>query len=82
MRDEFKQLEIRTLTHPNAFFDTITIDCKASGFSSADYLISEFHKYDINLRKINDNEVGITLNETTTIDDLATLIEVFAYLKD
>ena len=82
LRDEFKQLDIKSATHPNNFFDTITVDCKASGFSSADYLISEFHKYDINLRKVNDDQIGITLNETTTIDDLATLIEVFAYLKD
>lgn len=45
-------------------------------------MISEFHKYGLNLRKISDNFVGVTLNETTTIDDLATLIEVFALLKD
>lgn len=82
MRDEFKQLEIKAITHPNNFFDTVTIDCQASGFSSADYLVSEFHKYDINLRKISDNLVGISLNESTTIDDLATLIEVFAFVKD
>jgi len=60
----------------------LTIDCQASGFSSADYLLSEFHKYNLNLRKISDNLVGISLNEATTIDDLATLIEVFALLKD
>jgi hypothetical protein len=30
----------------------------------------------------NDDQIGITLIETTTIDDLATLIEVFANLKD
>lgn len=60
----------------------MTIDCQASGFSSADYLLSEFHKNGINLRKTTDNYVSISLNETTTISDLATLIEIFAYLKD
>lgn len=45
-------------------------------------MLSEFHKYDINLRKVTDNIVGISLNETTTIDDLADLIEIFALLKD
>ena len=44
--------------------------------------MSEFHKYDINLRKVTDNIVGISLNETTSIDDLADLIEIFALLKD
>jgi glycine cleavage system pyridoxal-binding protein P len=45
-------------------------------------LISEFHKNDINLRKVNDNLTGITINETTTIDDLADVIEIFAYIKE
>jgi hypothetical protein len=44
--------------------------------------LSEFHKNDINLRKVDDNLAGVTLNETTTIDDLAELIEIFAVLKE
>ena len=82
LRDHFRQLEIVCVTHPLNFFDTLTIDVKASGFSSADYVLSEFHKHDINLRKVDENHVGISINEQTTIDDLATLIEVFAYIKD
>lgn len=27
LRDEFRTLEIKSVTHPNNFFDTVTIDC-------------------------------------------------------
>jgi glycine dehydrogenase len=77
-----RSFDIQVVNHPNNFFDTLTIDCHASNFSSADYLISEFHKHDINLRKVDDRHVSISLNETTTITDLADLIEIFAYLRD
>ncbi len=80
--EEFRKLNIKIVTDHNKFFDTIVIDCAASGFSSSDYLLSEFHKNDINLRKVDDNLAGITLNETTTIDDLADVIEIFAFIKE
>ena len=80
--DEFKKLGIKVVTDKDKFFDTIVIDCAASGFSSSDYLLSEFHKNDINLRKVTDNLTGISINETTTIDDLADVIEIFAYIKE
>lgn len=82
LREELQQLGVKVINHRNNFFDTLTIDCQASGFSSSDFVLSEFHKYDMNLRKITDNLVSISMNETTTIDDLATLIEIFAYIKD
>lgn len=82
LRDEFAQLGIKCINEPNHFFDTLTFDCAGSGFSSSDFIISEFHKYDINLRKVTDNLVSVSLNETTTIDDLASLIEIFAHLKE
>lgn len=62
-------------------FDTITIDAQASGLSSADYVVSEFHKYGMNLRRICDKYVGISFNETTTLVDLDEIIEVFSDLK-
>lgn len=80
--EEFKKLGIKVVTDKDKFFDTIVIDCQASGFSSTDYLLSEFHKNDINLRKVDDNLTGITINETTTTDDLADVIEIFAYIKE
>lgn len=60
----------------------MAINTKESGFSSSDYVISEFHKYGINLRKIDDELVSIAFNETTSIVDLDELIEIFAELKD
>lgn len=65
MRDELVKLGVKVITDKDAFFDTIAIDCKASGFSSADWLLAEFSKFDCNLRKIDNNTVGITFNETT-----------------
>lgn len=82
LREELRNLNIVTITHPMNFFDTVTIDCAASGFSSADYVLSEFHKHEMNLRKIDDNLISVSLNETTTITDLADMIEVFAFIKD
>jgi len=70
------------VTDKHAFFDTLAIDCIASGFSSADFVLSEFHKFDCNLRKIDNNHVGLSLNENTTIENLRELIEVFALIKE
>ena len=44
--------------------------------------MADFHKYGINLRKLDDNKVGISINETTVILKLATLIEIFALLLE
>jgi glycine dehydrogenase len=82
LMDEFDKLEIKYLNDPVNFFDTVSIDCRASGFSSADFLLAEFHKFGINLRKIDDFTAGLSFNETTTIQDCADLIEIFALLKE
>ncbi len=79
--DEFKNLGIKIVTDEVRHFDTVTIDTVASGFSSADYIVSEFHKYGINFRRIDDRHVGISFNETTTLVDLDEMIEVFSDLK-
>jgi len=60
----------------------VAIDCKASGFSSAEYLISEFDGHGINIARIDNNTVALSMNETTTIQDLTDLIEIFATLND
>jgi len=73
---------IHILTDPDNFFDTIAIDTNASDLSSADNVLAEFHKFGINLRKIDDNKVGISMNESTTIKDLAEVLEIFAILKE
>ena len=63
-------------------FDTIVLKSRESGFTSSDYVLAEFHKYGINLRKIDENLVGISLNEVMNFLDLDELIEIFAELKD
>lgn len=69
------------MTDKKSHFDTVTIDVKASGLQSADQVVSEFHKYGINLRRVDDNHVGVSFNETNNLIDLDELIEVFADLK-
>ena len=73
---------IHILTDPDNFFDTIAIDVRASDLSSSDAVLAEFHKFGINLCKIDDHTVGISMNEYTTIKDLAEIIEIFAILKE
>ena len=77
---EFKHLGLKIVTDSKSHFDTLTIDAKASGFTSADYIVSEFHKYGINLRRIDDVHVGISLNETTSLVDIDEIIEIFSDL--
>jgi len=78
---ELKNLDLKIVTDSASHFDTLVIDAKASGFSSADFVVSEFHKYGMNLRAVDDSYVGISINETTNLVDLDEIIEVFADLK-
>ncbi len=54
------------------YFDTIVIECKAEKIRE----IAE--KNEINFYYIDDNTVSISINETVNIDDLNTIISVFA----
>ncbi len=78
---ELKNLDIKIVTDSTNHFDTLILDAKASGFSSSDFVVSEFHKYGMNLRVVDDTHVGISINETTNLVDLDEIIEVFADLK-
>jgi glycine dehydrogenase len=42
--EELEKVGIKFKTDRNNYFDTVSIDVEASGFSSADYLLAEFHK--------------------------------------
>jgi len=75
---ELNTLGVKVITQKNYHFDTVTIHIKESGFSSADYILAEFHKFGINLRKIDDDHVSISFNETTNMVDLSEIIEIFA----
>jgi len=76
------ELGIKVITSKTDNFDTIVFDAKASNLSSADRVVADFHRYGINLRKLDDHFVGITIKETTNITRLATLIEIFALLLE
>lgn len=75
--EELSPLGIQFATDPNNYFDTISIKVTESGFSSADFILSEFHKHGINIRKIDDNHVSVSFDEITTLFDLDQLIEIF-----
>ncbi|MDV2999883.1 MAG: Glycine dehydrogenase (decarboxylating) [Chroococcopsis gigantea SAG 12.99] len=55
-----------------AFFDTLKVKAPVSG------IISAAARRQINLRYLDDNNVGISLDETTTIRDLIDIWQVFA----
>lgn len=67
-----KQLGFATVN--DTFFDTLTID---TGARTAQ--VHEFAKGKrINLRRVSGTQVGVSVDETTTRDDLADLLAVFA----
>ncbi|HDR9141317.1 TPA: aminomethyl-transferring glycine dehydrogenase, partial [Burkholderia vietnamiensis] len=67
-----KQLGFTTVN--DTFFDTLTIDAGAR--------TAQLHAFAkakrINLRRVSDTQVGVSVDETTTRDDLADLLAVFA----
>jgi glycine dehydrogenase len=67
--DELHKLDIKFATDRKNHFDTVTIKLKESGFSSADWLLAQFHKFGINIRKIDENHVSLSFDEITTLND-------------
>ena len=55
-----------------SFFDTLTIKT-----GSADQIIAKAAELKINLRKVSDKEVGISFDETTTIELVKSLAAIF-----
>ncbi|MFN5921852.1 MAG: aminomethyl-transferring glycine dehydrogenase [Bacteroidota bacterium] len=62
------------------FFDTLLVEVP-----NADKAVADCLKAEINIRKYNDTHIGISVDETHTIDDINTLIEALtgkaAHLK-
>ena len=56
----------------NSWFDTLTIQTE-----SADAIHTLAESRGFNLRRINDTHVGISLDETTTAEELGSLVELF-----
>jgi glycine dehydrogenase len=59
------------------FFDTLQIDLPDPE-SATSILEKAAVDYKINLRRVHDTSLGITLDETTTLKDVQDLLEVFA----
>ncbi|KAL7419854.1 glycine decarboxylase subunit P [Cryptotrichosporon argae] len=67
-------------TTNKAFFDTLTIDVSAAGFSAADVHAASV-KAGINFRPIDDQTVGITIDESVGPLDLTDIVNVFRSVK-
>jgi glycine dehydrogenase len=65
------------LTENSSFFDTITLDV-SSVAENADVLHTATWNAGINLRRIDNRRVGVTLDESISPTDLIALINVFA----
>ena len=78
---ELDKLGYSITTDKARHFDTVVVNVKSSGLQSADQVVSEFHKFGINIRRIDDSHVGVSFNETNNLIDLDELIEIFADLK-
>ena len=62
------------------YFDTLKIDLKDSSGERGQDLKSIAEREGINFRYIDDTYVGISLDETTEVDDIQKIIRVFAEL--
>ncbi|MDG1989883.1 MAG: aminomethyl-transferring glycine dehydrogenase [Dehalococcoidia bacterium] len=56
------------------FFDTLTIFTN----DKTDIIMHRAEEHEVNLRKINDLQIGVSLDETTNIQDVNLLIEIFS----
>lgn len=79
--EELSSFGIEFATDKNNYFDTVAIKCNESGFSSSDYVLAEFHKNGINIRKIDQNHVSFSFDEMTTLYDMDECIDIFARMK-
>ena len=70
----FQGLTVKT----SAFFDTITVE---TGDSTGD-IVSRARSSAVNLREIDDRTLGVSLDETTTRQDIAQLWKIFTGADD
>lgn len=56
----------------NQYFDTLKVEVK-----NKEAIRQEAEKHEINLRYFDDNHIGISLDETTTVEDVNQLLKIF-----
>jgi glycine dehydrogenase len=66
----------------NYYFDTLKIDLEDSSGERINNLKSIAEKEKLNLRYIDETTVGISLDETTELSDIDTIIRIFSELDD
>ena len=72
LKRELECLGVSVLNTDGAFFDTLTVK------APADRVIEAAHAKEINLRRVSDEQVGVTLDETVAVEDLADIVSSFA----
>ncbi len=80
LSDKLSNSGYSVVNSPEEIFDTVTIDLIKSGVN-IDSALTSFEKNEINVRRIGDNMISVTLNETTNFNDLEQLIKVFNSIK-
>lgn len=73
-------LGLRVINRDGAFFDTLTIDLSTSGIGAV-HVHSIASESGLNLRRISDSKVGLSLDETVSIEEVTDLINVFKSAK-
>ena len=61
----------------DTFFDTVCLD---TGTDTAD-ILKRAYNYGINLRKVNDERISVSFDETTELKDINNLLEIFGVEK-
>lgn len=77
LSEKIAGLGYQVLNKTEEIFDSVFIDVKASKMDM-NTLISHFEKEKINLRKVSDSLVSVTINETTNLTDIEELVKVFS----
>lgn len=74
------ELSIGTLLN-DTWFDTLTIQLK-NDMKSEEILSKALQSYNINLFSVNENTVSLSLDETTTLEEVQNLINLFTSKND
>ncbi|MCO5612571.1 hypothetical protein L7F22_066839 [Adiantum nelumboides] len=81
LKHSLTMLGLRVINRDGAFFDTLTIDLSTSGVGAV-RVHSIATESGLNLRRISDSRVGVTLDETVTIEELNDLVNIFRTAKE
>lgn len=80
LQKELEKLGFKCANGVEEIFDTVTIKAQESGLT-VEKLVSYFEQNGINIRNVDANTVGVTVNETTTLADVEDLLNHFAKVK-